>query len=89
MDDIKSRARSGVALLAATAGGKVTFICQVTSDLANRLHAGKIVREAAQITGGSGGGKPERAQAGGRDPSKLDEALAATRTMIGEALGRP
>jgi alanyl-tRNA synthetase len=88
MDDIKSRAKSGVIVLAGTFDGKANLICQVTSDLTDRIHAGNLVREAAKIIGGSGG-KPERAQAGGRDPSKLTEALDAARKTITPALSHP
>ena len=59
----------------------------VTDDLikGRGLKAGDIVREVAQLAGGSGGGKPHLAQAGGRDPGKIDEALAA----VGDIVGRP
>ena len=61
----------------------------VTDDLVKErgLKAGDIVRQVAQVAGGSGGGKPHMAQAGGRDPQKLDEALAAAAGVVGALLG--
>jgi alanyl-tRNA synthetase len=56
---------------------RVNFVAAVTKDLTKRFHAGKLVQEVAKITGGSGGGRPDLAQAGGKDPAKIDEALAA------------
>jgi len=56
--------------------GKVALIVGVTKDLTARIQAGKIIAEVAKKVGGSGGGRPDMAQAGGTDPSKLDEALA-------------
>jgi len=55
--------------------------------VARGLHAGNIVKEAARVVGGGGGGRPDFAQAGGRDPSKLDEALATAERLVGEMGG--
>ena len=67
--------------------GKVAFVASVTPALVKRgLHAGNIVKLAAQVTGGGGGGRDTMAQAGGRDPSKLDEALGVAREAIERAL---
>ena len=63
-----------VALGTAT-NGKVSLIVGVTKDLTSRLHAGKIVKEGAQRVGGSGGGRPDLAEAGGKDPAQLQQAL--------------
>ena len=69
---------SGIAVLGAAAEGKVSLVCLVTPDLVKRgKHAGKIVGELAKICGGGGGGRPDMAQAGGKNPAKLDEALRA------------
>ena len=89
VDDIKGRAKSGIVVLAGIFAEKANLICQVSPDLTDRVDAGKLVRETALVIGGSGGGKPERAQAGGRDPSKLDAALDAARTIITKALAKP
>jgi alanyl-tRNA synthetase len=67
--------------------GKVTLLAAMTPDLVKRgLHAGKIAGEVAKIVGGGGGGRPDMAQAGGKDPSKLDQALAAAKELIKKAL---
>jgi alanyl-tRNA synthetase len=74
-DRVKERLGSGVALLGARADGKALLIAIVTEDLTNRFHAGAIVKKAAQVVGGSGGGRPDMAQAGGPDVLALDQAL--------------
>ncbi len=77
-DQIKARLGSAVIILGARQNGKVFFLSMVTPDLVSRgLHAGKIVKEVASIAGGGGGGRPDMAQAGGKDPSRLADALAA------------
>lgn len=77
----------GATFLAATDAGKVTLILKVgPAALAKGLHAGKLIGPVAKLLGGGGGGKPAQAQAGGRDPSHLDEALALARTSIEAAL---
>ena len=78
-DGLRDSLGSGVGVLGADIAGKVSFIAVVTDDLigGRGLKAGDIVREVAKIAGGSGGGKAHQAQAGGRDPGKIDEALAA------------
>ncbi|MDB4698852.1 alanine--tRNA ligase [Candidatus Latescibacteria bacterium] len=78
-DGLRESLGSGVGVLGADMAGKVSFIAVVTDDLigGRGLKAGDIVREVAKIAGGSGGGKAHQAQAGGRDPGKIDEALAA------------
>ncbi len=75
-DGVADRLESAIVVLAGTGDGKVLFVAKVTADLAARgFHAGDLVREVAQVTGGSGGGKPEFARAGGKDASTVDEAL--------------
>lgn len=74
-DSLRDRLKSGVLVLGSSKDGKVSLIAMVTKDLTKRFHAGKIIKEVAAITGGSGGGKAEMAEAGGKDPNKLDEAL--------------
>ncbi|AHM56547.1 alanyl-tRNA synthetase AlaS [Peptoclostridium acidaminophilum DSM 3953] len=82
-DKIRDKMASGVVVLAGAEGDKVNFVATVTKDLVGKgLNAGSIVKEAAKITGGGGGGKPNMAQAGGRDVSKLDEALSAIPGII-------
>jgi alanyl-tRNA synthetase len=56
--------------------GKVSLVVSVSKDLTSRVQAGRIVKELAPIIGGGGGGRPDFAEAGGKDPSKIDELLA-------------
>ena len=87
-DGLRESLGSGVGVLGADIGGKVSFIAVVTDDLikGRGLKAGDIVRGVAQLAGGSGGGKPHLAQAGGRDPGKLDEALAQVAHIVEQQL---
>ena len=66
---------SGVVVLLSGDDGKVALIAGVTKDLIPRLHAGKIVQELARLVGGSGGGRPDLAEAGGKDTSAIETAL--------------
>ncbi|TYQ15986.1 UNVERIFIED_CONTAM: alanyl-tRNA synthetase [Acetivibrio alkalicellulosi] len=75
-DNIRSRIGSGVIVLASEYEGKVNFIAMATKDVISKgIHAGNIVRETAKVTDGGGGGRPDMAQAGGKDPSKINDAL--------------
>ena len=87
-DGLRESLGSGVGVLGADIGGKVSFIAVVTDDLikGRGLKAGDIVRGVAQLAGGSGGGKAHLAQAGGRDPGKLDEALAQVASIVEQQL---
>jgi alanyl-tRNA synthetase len=81
----KLRARLGdavVVLGAVTPEGKAVLLCAVSAGLTGRYHAGKIVGKLAEVLGGRGGGKPELAQAGGPEASRLDEALARVFTLL-------
>jgi len=81
MDSVKKKAGSYAVLLGAATDGKVTFVAAVSDDLiAKGLKAGDWVREAAKTAGGGGGGRPQMAQAGGKDPAKLAEALDVARS---------
>ncbi|HVT87922.1 MAG TPA: alanine--tRNA ligase [Tepidisphaeraceae bacterium] len=85
IDSIKKRSPSFAAMLGATDGQKVSFVSAVSDDLiAKGLKAGDWIRETAKITGGGGGGRPQMAQAGGKDPSKLVEALDLARKYASE-----
>ena len=82
-DKIKDKIGSAVIVLGSENEGKVTFISMVTKDLNPRgIHAGNIIREVAKITGGGGGGRPDMAQAGGKDASKIDEALSIVLDLV-------
>lgn len=82
-DQFVNKLGSGVAVLAAEAEGKVLFAVKVSKDLTGALKAGDIVREMARLAGGGGGGRPDFAQAGGKDPEKIPDALQKAREMIG------
>ena len=82
-DSLKDKLDCGFIALASASDGKVSFITMATkAAVAKGAHAGNIVREVAKIAGGGGGGKPDSAQAGGKDPSKADEALNAVYGLI-------
>ncbi|AZV44507.1 alanine--tRNA ligase [Peribacillus asahii] len=75
-DDLKQKLDSVVLVLGSAQGDKVNLIAGVTKDLIDRgYHAGKLIKEVATRCGGGGGGRPDMAQAGGKDPAKLDAAL--------------
>ena len=88
IDGVTDRLQSGVVVLAGVSDGKILFIGKVTSDLVPKgFHAGNILRDVAKVAGGGGGGKPEFAQAGGKDPAKVDEALAKAAEIIRSVAG--
>ena len=82
-DSFKSKLDTGVIVLASAEGGKVSIVSMATKSAIERgAHAGNIVREVAKVCGGGGGGKPESAQAGAKDASKIEEALALVESII-------
>jgi alanyl-tRNA synthetase len=81
-DTLRDRLGSGILALGSDIGGKATLLVTVSSDLVSRFKAGDLVREMAPIIGGSGGGKPEMAQAGGNQPEKLSESLEKLYSLI-------
>ncbi|MHC5158896.1 MAG: DHHA1 domain-containing protein, partial [Planctomycetota bacterium] len=89
IDSLKKKAKSAAIVFGvATDDGKVMLLAGVTDDLIKKgVKAGDIVKEIAPIVGGGGGGRPNMAQAGGKDASKLDEALGKAKAMIAEKLG--
>ncbi len=76
-DMLRQKLGSGVVVLGARGDGKVSLVAAVTGDLAGRVHAGNLVKAAAAAVGGKGGGRPDFAQAGGKEPEKLPQALEA------------
>jgi alanyl-tRNA synthetase len=82
VDTLRQKMGSGVVVLGTTENGKVALISGVTKDLSPRLHAGKIVQEVAQLVGGSGGGRPDLAEAGGKDTSALEKAIAQVYSIV-------
>jgi len=88
-DQLRDKMKSGVvALGAATGDGKVSLLVVVTKDLTGKLKAGELIKAMAAEVGGTGGGRPEMAQAGGKDPSKLDAALEKVFGLVETALRR-
>jgi len=82
-DMFKEKLGSGVVVLGAAADKKVNFVVTASKDVvAKGVHAGKLIKEVAVLSGGSGGGRPEMAQAGGKEVNKLDEALAAAAKLV-------
>ncbi len=82
-DSLRERLGSGIVLLASVRDDRPNLICAVTPDLIGKgYHAGRIVKEVAQMVGGGGGGRADMAQAGGKDASKLDAALAAVKGFV-------
>jgi alanyl-tRNA synthetase len=83
IDQLRKKAGSAAVLLAAKSDERVLFAAGVTKDLEARgVHAGQWVNVAAEATGGRGGGRPDMAQAGGKDPAKTAAALEAARTAV-------
>ena len=82
-DRLKDKLGPSVVALGATDGTKVALIATVSKDLTKRFHAGELIKRIAPIVGGNGGGRPDFAQAGGKDPSRLDEALATVYELVG------
>jgi alanyl-tRNA synthetase len=85
VDELRAKLGSGIVLLAAEEEGGVALALGVTKDLTGRFKAGELVREVASVVGGKGGGRPDFAQAGGRDAAKLDEAFARLEALVAEA----
>jgi len=81
-DSLKAKIKSGVVVLASENDGKVQIVVAVTPDLTARVKAGQVVKEIAPIVGGGGGGRPDFAEAGGRQPEKIDDMLAAAETVV-------
>ena len=83
VDKHRDRIKSGVVVIASPSDGKVSIVVGVTPDLTKRIPAGQVVKQLAPIVGGGGGGRPDFAQAGGKDPTKLDAAIAAAYELVG------
>ena len=86
-DRMRDAIGSGVVVLGGELQGKAALLAIVTQDLTQQCHAGKIIKEVATLVGGSGGGRPDMAQAGGSMPDKVPEALAAVYGIIEAQLG--
>jgi alanyl-tRNA synthetase len=86
-DSLKAQIQSGVVVLASEGDGKVQIVVAVTPDLTARVKAGQIVKELAPMVGGGGGGRPDFAEAGGRQPEKIDEMLQAAEGVVRRLVG--
>jgi alanyl-tRNA synthetase len=82
-DRLKEQLAPSVVTLGTTDGSRVTLVAAVSRDLLARFHAGNLIKQVAPLVGGGGGGRPDFAQAGGKDPARLDEALAKVYELIG------
>lgn len=82
IDNTKNQLKSGIVVVGSVADGKVSMAVGVTKDLTGKYHAGNIIKSIAVIIGGSGGGRPDMAQAGGPEIEKLDEALKKAEELI-------
>jgi alanyl-tRNA synthetase len=81
-DRVRDTLRSGVVVLVSATGGRVTWLAMVTKDLTSRVHAGRLAQALAKMTGGGGGGRPDMAEAGGKDPSCIPGALEKLPELI-------
>jgi alanyl-tRNA synthetase len=87
-DNLKVRLGSGVIVLAGVGQDRVSLLAMVTDDLTHRFNAGKLLQSVAEVVGGKGGGKADMAQGGGKDASKVPEALARAVEIV-KAWSRP
>jgi alanyl-tRNA synthetase len=85
-DSLKEKISSGVVVLASESDGKVQIVVAVTPDLTSRVKAGQIVKELAPMVGGGGGGRPDFAEAGGKQPEKIDDMLKAAEQVVAKML---
>jgi alanyl-tRNA synthetase len=81
-DSLRDRIQRGVVVIAADNEGKVSLLVSVTKDLTDRIKAGALVKELAPMVGGGGGGRPDFAEAGGKDASQIDAMLARARELV-------
>ncbi len=87
VDQLREKIGSGVVVLGSASNGNVSLIVGVTKDLTGRVQAGKVIGPVAQKVGGKGGGRPDLAEAGGKDAAALDSALAGVYTVVESLLG--
>ena len=86
-DSLRDRFGSGVVVLASEQAGKVALLVSVTKDLTSRVQAGTMIKQLAPIVGGGGGGRPDFAEAGGRDAARIDDLLAEAPRVLQSLLG--
>ncbi len=88
-DKLRDRIKSGVVVLGAAQGERALLLAAVTKDLTGKYHAGNIIKQLAPLVGGGGGGRPDMAQAGGKDPDRIDAALKAAYELLGAGSATP
>jgi len=88
VDQLRDKLGSGVVVLGSATNGNVSLIVGVTKDLTDRVQAGKVIGPVAQKVGGKGGGRPDLAEAGGKDPGALDSALSEAYSVVESLLGK-
>jgi alanyl-tRNA synthetase len=89
VDSLRSKMGSGVVVVASLVDDKAQVVAGVTPDLTGKVNAGQLIRTLAPIVGGRGGGRPDFAEAGGKDPSKVDQLLADSIRALDELLAAP
>jgi alanyl-tRNA synthetase len=87
IDQLRDKLGSGVVVLGSATNGNVSLTASVTKDLTSKIQAGKVIGPVAQMVGGKGGGRPDMAEAGGKDPSALDRALDEVYKVVESLLG--
>jgi alanyl-tRNA synthetase len=88
VDQLRDKLGSGVVVLGSATNGNVALIVGVTKDLTSKIQAGKVIGPVAQKVGGKGGGRPDLAEAGGKDPGALDAALGEAYRVVEGLLGK-
>jgi alanyl-tRNA synthetase len=86
VDQLRNKLGSAIVVLGAVEDGRVRLVAGVTKDLTGRVKAGELVNAVATQVGGKGGGRPDLAEAGGKDPDKLDTALASVENWVRQKL---
>jgi len=87
IDQLRDKIGSGVVVLGSATNGNVSLIVGITKDLTSKIQAGKVIGPVARKVGGKGGGRPDLAEAGGKDPGALDAALSGTYGIVEQLLG--
>ena len=85
-DSLRDRLGSGVVIIASDNDGKVSLVVSVTKDLTSRIQAGRLIKDLAPIVGGGGGGRPDFAEAGGKDPSRIPDLLTSAPKVVASYL---
>ncbi|MEC8781178.1 MAG: DHHA1 domain-containing protein, partial [Planctomycetota bacterium] len=86
IDQVRQQTTGSIVLLAGADGDRCLLVCGVSKDVVSNIKAGDIVKAVAPVVGGGGGGRPDMAQAGGKNPAKIPEALAAAKEIVQKAL---